>query len=165
MYPPHCIMHWNIVFTWLQSKQDRSWLNILKLTCVPCVTLIFSREPATVASVDICNGCLSAPVCIKEQISDWRYNLWPGVCLKCKNWWQRTDPRPLLPSSFDLWPVGRTLHKSRPEVHMSQQSETTIALFKNSMLQTWKESRLSRRACDVLTYVFLKYMHTPALAP
>lgn len=96
MYPPHCIMHWNIVFTWLQSKQDRSWLNILKLTCFPCVTLIFSREPATVDSVGICNGCLSAPVCIKEQISDWRYNLWPGVCLKCKNWWQRTHPRPFL---------------------------------------------------------------------
>lgn len=33
---------------------------------------------------DICNGRLSAPVW-SEEISDWRCNLWPEVCLKCKN--------------------------------------------------------------------------------
>lgn len=41
---------------------------------------------------DVCNKCLSAPVWPEEGISDWRCNLWPEVCLKCKKCWQHTDP-------------------------------------------------------------------------
>lgn len=51
-----------------------------------------------------------------EEISDWRCNLWPEGCLKCKNWWQHFD----FSLCLDLWPIQEspcpTNHAEGPRV-------------------------------------------------